>query len=97
MATTTAPAPAQTEWTEAQITDLVVDLLADLLNEDSDSLRAELLEKGSGMPVDSLDLFDVLAEFRQRTGLEIPKRMLRRHTMRSVGAFAAFAAREATT
>jgi acyl carrier protein len=48
------------------------------------------------MPVDSLDLFDVLAEFRQRTGLTIPKRKLRRDTMRSVGAFASFAAREAT-
>ena len=94
---TTAPAPPQTDWTEAQIADLVVDLLADLLHEDADDLRADLLDKGSGMPVDSLDLFDVLAEFRQRTGLKIPKRRLRRHTMRSVGAFAAFAASEATT
>jgi len=97
MATATTPAPPPTDWTEAQITDLVVDLLADLLHEDVEDLRAELLEKGSGMPVDSLDLFDILAEFRQRTGLKIPKRKLRRHTMRSVGAFAAFAAREATT
>lgn len=96
MATTT-PAPPQTGWTEAQIADVIVELLADLLHEDASDLRAELLEKGSGMPIDSLDLFDVLAEFRQRTGLKIPKRKLRRHTMRSVGAFAAFAAREATT
>jgi acyl carrier protein len=81
----------------AQITDLVVELLADLLHEDASDLRTELLEKGGGMPVDSLDLFDVLAEFRQRTGLKFPKRKLRRHTMRSVGAFAAFAAREATS
>jgi acyl carrier protein len=97
MATTTAPAPPQTGWTEAQITDLVVELLADLLHEEAGDLRAELLVKGGGMPVDSLDLFDVLAEFRQRTGLKIPKRKLRRQTMRSVGAFAAFAAREATS
>jgi acyl carrier protein len=96
MATTTTPAPPQTGWSEAQISDLVVGLLADLLHEDAGDLRAELLEKGGGMPVDSLDLFDVLAEFRQRTGLTIPKRKLRRDTMRSVGAFASFAAREAT-
>jgi acyl carrier protein len=97
MATTTTPASPRTGWTEAEITDLVVELLADLLAEDADDMRAELLEKGSGMPVDSLDLFDVLAEFRQRTGLRIPKRKLRKHTMRSVRAFAEFAAREATS
>jgi acyl carrier protein len=97
MATTATPTQPLTDWTEAEITDLVVDLLADLLHEDADDLRAKLLETGSGMPVDSLDLFDVLAEFHQRTGLKIPKRKLRRQTMRSVGAFAAFAAREATT
>lgn len=96
MATTTTPAPPQTGWTEAQISVLVVELLADMLHEDAGDLHAELLEKGGAMPVDSLDLFDVLAEFRQRTGLTIPKRKLRRDTMRSVGAFASFAAREAT-
>jgi len=96
MATTTPPAPPQTGWTEAQISDLVVELLADMLRKDVGDLRAELHVKGGGMPVDSLDLFDVLAEFRQRTGLTIPKRRLRRDTMRSVGAFASFAAREAT-
>lgn len=91
--TTTAPA---TTWTETQISELVVELLGDLLKTDPDDLRAELLAKGAAMPVDSLDLFDVLVEFRQRTGLKIPKRRLRRRTMRSVAAFAEFAAREAT-
>jgi len=91
--TTTAPATA---WTETEISELVVELLGDLLNTEPDDLRAELLAKGTAMPVDSLDLFDVLVEFRQRTGLTIPKRKLRRRTMRSVAAFAEFAAREAT-
>lgn len=95
MATAATPQRSRIEWTEERIADLVVDLLADLLHEDPDELRSDLLEKGGSMPVDSLDLFDVLAEFRQRTGLKIPKRRLRRDTMRSVGAFAAFAAREA--
>lgn len=83
-------------WTEAEITDLVIELLGDLLKTDADDLRAELVGKGAAMPVDSLDLFDVLVEFRQRTGLTIPKKKLRRRTMRSVTAFAEFAAREAT-
>ena len=51
-------------------------------------------EAGSAMPVDSLDLMDILVEFRQRTGLRIPKRKLRRRDMRSVRAFSKFAARE---
>lgn len=92
-AVTTAPART---WTETQITELMIELLGDLLKTDPDDLRAELLEKGSAMPVDSLDLFDVLVEFRQRTGLSIPKKKLRRRTMRSISAFAEFAAREAT-
>jgi acyl carrier protein len=92
-ATTTALVPA---WTETRISELVIELLGDLLKTDPADLRDELLAKGGAMPVDSLDLFDVLVEFRQRTGLTIPKRKLRRRTMRSVAAFAEFAAREAT-
>ena len=56
----------------------MIELLGDLLKKDPDELRAELLAKGSAMPVDSLDMFDVLVEFRQRTGLTIPKKKLRR-------------------
>lgn len=93
---TTTIAPPTTTPTESQIADLVIELLGDLLKTDPDDLRSELLSKGAAMPVDSLDLFDVLVEFRQRTGLKIPKRKLRRRTMRSVTAFAEFAAREAT-
>lgn len=95
MAAATTAAPAIT-WTEERISDLLLELLGDLLDTDADTLRAELLGKGAAMPVDSLDLFDVLVEFRQRTGLTIPKRKLRRRTMRSIAAFSEFAAREAT-
>jgi acyl carrier protein len=94
MATVTTTAPATT-WTEDRIVDLVLELLADLLDRDPDELERDLLDAGSGMPVDSLDLFDTLVEFRQRTGLRIPKSKLRRRDMRSVRAFAQFAAREA--
>lgn len=92
---TVTTAPMQT-WTETQITELMIELLGNLLKTDPDDLRTGLLAKGAAMPVDSLDLFDVLVEFRQRTGLSIPKKKLRRRTMRSVTAFAEFAAREAT-
>jgi len=89
-----SPVPTTT-WNESQISDLVLELLADLLDEDIDDLRRDLLHKGATMPVDSLDLFDILVDFRERTGLRIPKRKLRRRDMRSAGAFAKFAAREA--
>lgn len=93
----TAVPPPITRPSEAQITDIVIELLAELLKKDAGDLRSELEAKGAAMPVDSLDLFDVLVEFRQRTGLTIPKKKLHRDTMRSVGAFAQFAAREATS
>lgn len=97
MTTTATATPGSHTWTEAQITDVIIELLAGMLHESVDGLRTKLLSEGSSMPVDSLDLFDVLAEFHQRTGLRIPKRKLRTATLRSVGAFAAFAAKEASS
>ncbi len=81
-------------WSATRIEALVIELVSDLLNEDPNELRRELLAKGEHMPIDSLDLFDVLAEFRQRTGITIPKRKLRGHIMRSVTAFSNFVAQE---
>ena len=82
-------------WTETAIQGLVIELLADLLQEDPTILRAELLRKGGTMPVDSLDMFDVLQEFRLRTGISLPVRILRKDTLRSVQSFAEFAAGQA--
>ena len=72
----------------------MIDLLADLLGKRPAELRSNLLSGGPNMPVDSLDLFDVLVEFRQQTDITLPKRKLSRSVMRSVSAFAAFAAHE---
>jgi acyl carrier protein len=91
---TVLAAPAETAWTAAQIEELVIDLLAALLHEDHDHLRQRLLDEGEHMPVDSLDLFDILVEFRERTGLHLPVRRLGRQTMRSVRLFAEFAEKE---
>jgi len=46
------------------------------------------------MPIDSLEMFDMLAEFRKHTGLKIPVKKLKKNTLRSVRAFAEFAAKE---
>lgn len=95
MPTITAPPITTPGWTEQRVEGLVIELLAELLDKAPDDLRRDLIEKGSAMPVDSLDLIDILVEFRQRTGLRIPKRSLGRQTMRSVQTFSRFVAREA--
>jgi acyl carrier protein len=86
----------QRSWTKQDIEDLIIELLAGEEGEDPDDLRRQLVDKGATMPVDSLAMLDILVEFRKRTGLTIPKRKLRRRTMRSVKAFAEFAAKEAS-
>jgi acyl carrier protein len=85
----------QTQWTIKEVEELTLELLAELLGKDATVLRAELLAKGAAMPVDSLDMFDILKEFHQRTGLKIPKKKVRRQTLRSVRAFAEFVEKEA--
>ena len=86
----------QRTWTQQDIEKLIIELLADEEGEDPDDLRRQLVDKGAAMPVDSLAMLDILVEFRKRTALTIPKRKLRRRTMRSVTAFAEFAAKEAS-
>jgi acyl carrier protein len=94
-ATVPSAKTGQPVWTEDRIELLIVQLLAELLNEKPDALHQSLLTKGAELPVDSLDLFDVLAEFRQQTGITLPKRRLGREVMRSVSAFSKLAAEEA--
>lgn len=81
-------------WTQLEIEALVLELLAKQMSEERDVLTSRLQEKGEGMPIDSLEMFDMLAEFRSRTGLKIPVKKLKRNTLRSVRGFAEFAARE---
>jgi len=89
MTTTTTTTPAQ-----QAVEQIVLELLGDLLKQDPGELRGELLAAGGEMPVDSLDMLDILVEFRKKTGLTIPKRKLRHRTMLSIRAFAEFAAKE---
>ena len=83
------------KWSATELKALVFELLGELLGEAPVELRERLEKEGAGMPVDSLDIFDILAEFRTRTGLTLPKRELKAETVRSVAAFAKFAARKA--
>lgn len=82
--------------TQEQVTALTIELLADQMHRDPTVLRTELESKGSLMPVDSLDMFDILQDFRTRTGLTLPVKSLKRDTLRSIGAFATFVVNEAS-
>jgi acyl carrier protein len=83
---------ATTTWTVPALRDLLLQLLADYLHTTPMALAAELAGKGSNMPIDSMDLFDVLPSFWQATGLKVPTKNLRRATMRSVDAFVTYVA-----
>jgi acyl carrier protein len=88
-------APAK-KWTKTTIEALVLGLLAKQMGEEQEALKAHLQQKGDGLPIDSLEMFDMLSDFRKRTGLSIPVKKLRKNTLRSVRAFAEFAAKDAS-
>ena len=69
-----------------ELKQILVDILARYLG----ITPADLAARGPGMPVDSLDLFDVLPEFWGATGLKVPTKQLRRRTMQSVDAFVSY-------
>jgi len=83
MTTITAPA---TTWTVTGLKDVLLDILIPYLGTTRDELEA----KGPGMPIDSLDLFDVLPDFWRATGLKVPTKALRRRTMQSIDAFVTY-------
>lgn len=81
---TTAPTSVE------EVQTVVVALLAKLLGEEAGGLAERLKAAGDLMPVDSLDMFDIVQDFKQETGISFPVRDLRRDTMRSVRRFAEF-------
>jgi len=83
----TITAPTNT-WTVPALKQVLLDILVPYLG----TTVAELEAKGPGMPIDSLDLFDVLPDFWKATGLKVPTKELRRRTMRSIDAFVAYVA-----
>jgi hypothetical protein len=82
---TTITAPATTLDVPA-IKDALMNLLVPYLGVTRDEIEA----RGPGMPIDSLDLFDVLPDFWRVTGLRVPSKALRRRTMQSIDAFVTY-------
>jgi acyl carrier protein len=92
--TTATVAPSMTLH---EVEELVLELVGALLHESVADLKTRLVADGPGMPIDSLDLFDVVSDFRAKTGLKLPPRKMKRATMRSVRAFAEFVVAEASS
>ena len=83
--------PTKTEEIEA----LLIDLLADELDENADELRERLERGGAAMPIDSLQLLEIVPALRKETGLSLLTSKLTRKATKSVAAFAYYIAHEA--
>jgi acyl carrier protein len=86
---TTTPTKVQ------QIEELLIRLLADELDEDPEELREQLQEGGAAMPIDSLQLLEIVPALRKETKLSLLTSKLTRKATKSVGAFAHYIAHEA--
>jgi acyl carrier protein len=89
---TTIPSTTISTWTVPALKQILLEILARYLGVTPAELSKELAARGQGMPVDSMDLFDVLPEFWKATGLKVPTKELRRRTMSSIDAFANYVA-----
>lgn len=83
--------------TVADLTDLLLDVLGNYLGTDPRELKKELTAVGPTMPIDSLDLFDVLPDFWKASGLTVRTSNLTRKVMNSVEAFVEYVAENGTT
>jgi len=89
-----ATATPSKSWTQTDLEELVIELVATEEGTEPATFRAQLETKGDAMPIESLKLFNILVEFLKRTGLKIPKEVPP-GAMRSVKRFAKFAAEKA--
>ena len=78
--------------TVANLTDLLLEVLGNYLTVDPEDLKKELSAVGPTMPIDSLDLFDVLPDFWRASGLTVSTSNLTRKVMNSIDAFVEYVA-----
>ncbi len=71
-----------------EIETLILELLAEDAGRPMADLRAELLERGEMMPVDSLLAAEVVARIQERVGVELPATAETAKALRSVRTFA---------
>jgi acyl carrier protein len=74
--------------TQADVEEVILDLLAKETDRDRDSLREELLAEGADMPFSSLVLVEFVVELEKRFGVRIPHTTVAANALRSVSTFA---------
>jgi acyl carrier protein len=73
---------------EAAVQAVILDLLAQDLGRDRQTLVDELRKKGPGMPIDSLLAVDILTTLEDRLGVRLPEDHLTAASLRSVRGYA---------
>jgi len=73
---------------QAEVEALILELLARAVGADVDSLRAELLGRGSEMPFDSVVLVEFVVELEKRYGVTVPHTTAAAQSLGSVSSFA---------
>ncbi len=73
---------------QAEIMELILELLADDAGRPVEELREELRVGGETLPVDSLLAAEVLARVQERVGVELPATAETARALRSVETFA---------
>lgn len=74
--------------TQTEVEELILDLLAKETNADRETLREELLAKGSDMPFDSVVLVEFVVELEKRYGVRLPHTTAAASALGSVSTFA---------
>ncbi|MEU0509146.1 phosphopantetheine-binding protein [Amycolatopsis sp. NPDC006125] len=74
--------------TQAEVEELILELLAEETDTDPESLREELLAEGSDMPFSSVVLVQFVVELEQRYGVRVPDSTVAANALRSVSTFA---------
>ncbi|MBF6127835.1 acyl carrier protein [Nocardia brasiliensis] len=79
---------------EADVVDLIVDLLAEDAQCDPGQLYAELVQLGDDLPIDSLLAVDILTRVQNATGAFLPATEETARALRSVREFAGAVCRQ---
>ena len=74
--------------TQAEVEDVILELLAQETGSDPEILREELLAEGAEMPYSSLVLVQFVVELEKRYGVRVPDTTVAASALRSVSTFA---------
>lgn len=78
---------------QSEVEDAILKLVAEQEGRQIQDLRRELLERGLEMPIDSLQLVEILVALEQRFDVRLPESQVTARSLQSVKALAALVCR----